>query len=295
MSTIPLAISDPLDQALKAQSLVTGQAGLKSLLQQQQLQQQQIQQNQLNLNDQKAMSDAMHQWDGQDINDLPGLMIKSGASAGAVIGMKQHFQDFAKTQADTALALGNSGKVNLENQVQRHQNIADAMNNAVITNKDGSLNADATSQALDSLSHNAEFVGNLQPDEAQQLPGLVTHFKGILANDPEDFEDQWKEAANGHLALSQQHTMALDQLDEKTKALANTKTQQDTTNTAADIQARNQWITQNTVPDSRLRPQRIGKPRRRGAWRKRKKGGSCRQIRTPWAAERRRSRLRLML
>jgi hypothetical protein len=242
MASIPLMIADPLAQERQAQDLVTQHQGLTSMLQDQQLQRQQIQQNQINLNDQKSMSDAMHEWDGKDINDLPSLMIQHGASASAVLGMKQHINEFAKQQADTALAQGQAGKVNLENQAQRHQNIADAMNNAVITNKDGSLNAPATSQALDSLSHNAEFTGNLAPDELQQLPGLVAHYKGVLANDPQDFQDQWGAAAKGHLALAQQHQMALDQLDEKTKQLTNTKTEQETQNTAADIAARNAWL-----------------------------------------------------
>jgi len=242
MATIPLAIADPLAQQQQAQNLVTQRQGLTSLLNDQRLQQQQIQANQINLDDQKAMSAAMHAWDGQDINDLPSLMIKSGASAGAVMGMKKNILDLSKQQADVAFTQGNAGKVNLENQAQRHQNIADAMNNAVITNKDGSLNAASTSQALDSLGHNAEFMSNLQPSEAAQLPDLITHYKGVLASDPEDFQDQWGTAAKGHIGQSQQSKMALDQLDVLTK-------QQTTTNTAANIAARNAYITANPMTD----------------------------------------------
>lgn len=55
---------------------------------QQQLQQQQVQQQQQQLNDQKAMTAAMQQWDGKDPNDLPGLILKNHGSAQAVFGTK---------------------------------------------------------------------------------------------------------------------------------------------------------------------------------------------------------------
>lgn len=241
---LPLIAENPLIQSQAAGDIMSQQQGLTSVLNQQRLQQQQMQQNQINLDDQKSMSEAMRQWDpkSQDINELPGIMIKAGASANAVLGMKQHLADFAKQQADTALAQGQAGKVALDNQLQRHQNVYDAMTNVPIKNKDGSLNVDATSQALDALSHNGEFLGNLTDQEKAQLPQVTTQAKAKLASDPEGFLDDWTTTAKGHLAQSQQYKMASDQLDENTKALGNIKTEQETTNTAADIHARNAWL-----------------------------------------------------
>lgn len=246
---LPLIAENPLIQSRAAGDIMSQQQGLTSVLNQQRLQQQQMQQNQINLDDQKSMSEAMRQWDGKDINDIPGLGIKNGASASAVLGMKQHIAEFAKQQADTALAQGQAGKVALDNQLQRHQNVYDAMTNVPIKSKDGSLNVDATSQALDALSHNGEFLGNLTDQEKAQLPQVITQAKAKLASDPEGFLDDWTTTAKGHLAQSQQYKMASDQLDERTRQLTNTKTEQETTNTAAHIAAGRQHIAANPVTD----------------------------------------------
>jgi hypothetical protein len=81
---------------------------LKSMVQQGQLGQVQVQQQQQALKDQQAATNAMHDWDGKDIQQLPTLMLKHGASATAVIGMKQHIVDqqaklsnIAKDDAET--------------------------------------------------------------------------------------------------------------------------------------------------------------------------------------------------
>lgn len=53
-------------------------------------------QRQLALSDQQAASDAMHEWDGKDINDLPSLLLKHGGSANAVFGMKNQILGYQK-------------------------------------------------------------------------------------------------------------------------------------------------------------------------------------------------------
>jgi hypothetical protein len=85
--------------------------------QQQQLNAQQIQQQQIQLNDQKASSAAMREWDGTDMNALPGLMIKHGASANAVFSMKNGLLDYASKQSAKT-------KTDLENEKQLHDEIA---------------------------------------------------------------------------------------------------------------------------------------------------------------------------
>lgn len=55
---------------------------------------------QIQLNDQQAMSSAMRQWDGKDPNDLPGLVVKAGGSANAVLGLRNSILDY-QTKAAT--------------------------------------------------------------------------------------------------------------------------------------------------------------------------------------------------
>jgi DNA-binding protein Fis len=66
--------------------------------------QQTAQQGALNLADQQAMTQAMKQWDGKDINDLPSLVLKANGSANAVLGLKSNIvkyqTDLAKMTAD---------------------------------------------------------------------------------------------------------------------------------------------------------------------------------------------------
>lgn len=66
-------------------------------LQQQELQQEN-QQRQIQLNDTQAMSQAMRQWDGKNLDDLPELIVKAGGSANAVMGLRNTILD-QKTKA----------------------------------------------------------------------------------------------------------------------------------------------------------------------------------------------------
>lgn len=88
--------------------------------QEKQLNDQKIQQQQIQLNDQKASSAAMHEWDGKDMNALPGLMIKHGASANAVFSMKNGVLDYASKQST-------KNKTDLENDKALHDEVAGAL------------------------------------------------------------------------------------------------------------------------------------------------------------------------
>lgn len=81
---------DPLGEYLRASQLKT-EAG------QQQIQQQTIQQNAQALKDQQAMTQAMHDWDGKDLESLPNLILKSGGSANAVFNVQKQLLE-RKTQ-----------------------------------------------------------------------------------------------------------------------------------------------------------------------------------------------------
>ena len=230
MASIPLAIKPPAPPPNPIEQY--GQAqGVLGMINQQRLQQQQIAQNNLALNDQKAASDAMHEWDRQDINDLPGLYIKHGASANAVLSLKQSI-----IQQQTARAMLDTDTLN--NEAKRHDNIAGAMNNAVVTNKDGSFNADATSAAIASLGKNPEFIRNLAPDEVSQLPSRMDYFGTLAKTNPDQFQQEWKVAANGHLAESQINKNALDQATAQKTSLENQNTQ-------SEANARNAYLAAN--------------------------------------------------
>jgi hypothetical protein len=88
--------------------------------QEKQLNDQKIQQQQIQLDDQKASSAAMHEWDGKDMSALPGLMIKHGASANAVFSMKNGILDYASKQSAKT-------KTDLENDKALHDEIAGAL------------------------------------------------------------------------------------------------------------------------------------------------------------------------
>ncbi len=89
--------------------------------QEQQLRSQQVEQQQVQLDDQKAMTSAMQDWDGKDFNELPSLVLKNGGSANAVIGLKQHIVD-----QQTKLSQLDSDQ--LKNLAQRHDMQAGALN-----------------------------------------------------------------------------------------------------------------------------------------------------------------------
>lgn len=160
---------------------------LRALAGQQQMQQQQVeglqQENQLRsiqLNDANAASQAMHEWDGKDINDLPGLYLKHGASANAILSLKSGIVD----QQSKLAALDEKTLANLKN---KHDNIAGAMDNiASITDPQ------KAAEAFEALKNDPDFISNLDPAEKAQLPNL--HYQG----------PEWaREMANAALAESQ--------------------------------------------------------------------------------------------
>lgn len=106
MASIPLPAlgikppQDPVDNlsrlaqlksALLQQQMIPGQIQAQQLENEQRQQQNQITAQQLK--DQQATTQAMQEWDGKDINALPGLVLKHGASATAVFGLKKNIID----------------------------------------------------------------------------------------------------------------------------------------------------------------------------------------------------------
>src|SRR5579862_3247560 len=164
-STIPLpALSirppdpppDPLQQYGKALSL-------RGLVGQQQMQQQQLQagaqENQLRqiqLQDQQAQTKAMQAWDGKDINDLPGLILKNGGSANAVFGTRQQILKYQTDQAQLS-------KDQLANEKVKNDYFAQGIENVK------SLPPDQQPAAFDKMKADAVQSGHLDPQQAQQI------------------------------------------------------------------------------------------------------------------------------
>lgn len=121
-----------------------------------QLQQQDIQQGAIKLQDTQAMSAAMHEWDGKDMNDLPGLILKHNGSANAVLGMKNSILDYqTKLQALT--------KDQIANEKTKNDYFAQAIDNVK------SLPPDQQPAAFEGAKADAVKRGYLDPQAAQGL------------------------------------------------------------------------------------------------------------------------------
>jgi hypothetical protein len=164
LSSIPLPA---LDLKYQQQPSVLDQVNhvmaLRSLMQGQQIQQAQLQGEQqknemgaLQLRDQKAMTAAMQSWDGNDFNDLPGLVLKNGGSANAVMGLKNQLVDYQQK-------LANLTKDQLGNEKTKNDYFAQAIDNVK------SLPADQQPTAFESAKQDAIQRGYLDPKQAQGL------------------------------------------------------------------------------------------------------------------------------
>lgn len=103
---LPITPYEPQQTNLLQQ--LAGVQALKNAQAQNTALQQENEQRALALNDQKATTAAMHEWDGKDLAAIPPLMVKHGASANAVIGLKgkileqqEKFSNIAKNDAET--------------------------------------------------------------------------------------------------------------------------------------------------------------------------------------------------
>src|SRR5271156_2720291 len=111
---------NPLEQYANALSV-------KNMIGQGQEQQQQIQLTQAQIDDQKASTAAMQQWDGKNWNDLPGLIRQNGGSAQAVWGARAKILDQSKTLSTIAADDATTGAKNLETYKGRADQIAGRM------------------------------------------------------------------------------------------------------------------------------------------------------------------------
>lgn len=153
------------------------QAGLQAAAQERQLRAGQITLQQQQIKDQQAMTAAMQEWNGSDLNQLPGLVIKHGGSANAVLGLKSSLLDYQTKQA-------NKNKVDLENENAVHDQVAGALApgidpkqvaDADLPNWIRSITQNLLQQGKIDPQHEqtAEQLAQLPPDQARQQLDII--------------------------------------------------------------------------------------------------------------------------
>jgi len=114
MGTLPalpaLLVKPPEDPLNSMQRLLA----IKSILGQQKMQDVQLQQSQQDLADNKAMTDAMKNWDGKDYTQLPGLVLSSGGSAKAALAVQTHIQTLRSQASEVAAKDAETNSKNLD-------------------------------------------------------------------------------------------------------------------------------------------------------------------------------------
>lgn len=187
-------------QALRGNQQQMQQRAALAPLQQQEAQQAvqtgglQIQQQQQALKDQQAVTAAMSQWDGKDLNDLSPLVLKNGGSGQAVIGLKQKQLDLQAKAATTFKAQADGGLAQVKALNERN----DILSGGLTPLTDPSQVPDAQlPQALDAAVQDLVQKGALDPQGAQQAEALKQ------SGDPNAIRSGIKLFVNSHQALSQ--------------------------------------------------------------------------------------------
>ncbi len=130
----------------------------------------QVQQQQQALMDQKAMTPAMQQWDGKDMNALALLILKNGGSGMAVMSLKQkqlamqqQYSQIAKNDAD-------AGTANLKAMQIKGDLISGALSPLVDPKQTPD---DALPQAITATAQDLIQRGLLDPQQAQAAQPLA--------------------------------------------------------------------------------------------------------------------------
>lgn len=175
----------PLQQQQAQQSIQSGQLG--------------IQQQQQALKDQQAMTAAMHDWDGKDVNSLIPLVIKNGASAQAVMGLKSKVLEQQQTYSKIAADDATTGAKNLETMKGKNDMIAGALGNVV------NMPDDQLAQGLVQTAQDLVKNGLIDPQHAQVAAQLAQ------SGDPAKIRQQLGLMQKGLMSESQQMEAAQKQ------------------------------------------------------------------------------------
>lgn len=154
----------------------------------------QLQQQQQALKDQQAVTAAMQQWDGKDLNSLEPLILKNGGSGQAVIGLKQKQLEIQKNAAETFKNTADAGKAQVETLKQKNDLLGGALSPLI----DPQQVPDAQlPQALDSAVQGLVKQGLLDPQGAQAAEQLKT------SGDPNAIRQGLGQFIKSHMALTQ--------------------------------------------------------------------------------------------
>lgn len=198
-----IALKGMMQQQQQQQAMMPGQ--LQAQQQQIQASQQENQARAQQLKDQQAMTQAMQDWDGKDMNALPGLMLKRGASAQAVMSTKA---GLIKQQQD----LANLSKDQLAVEKTKNDYFVQALDNVK------SLPPDQQPAGFQSAVQDAVQKGHLDPQTAQ----------GLQYQGPQQL-DLLEKTLTGHAGVLDQ---ALKQADTREKTAQAAKLEQETNYTA---------------------------------------------------------------
>lgn len=195
MGSIPLpndsqpliAPADPLSAYQRAQVM----------LQQRQIQAQQLQHGQLEnqqqqqqIADQKASTDAMLNWDGKNIEEIPSLILKHGGSAAAVFTAKQQILKQKESLSQMAKDDAETGAKNIETAAKKNDMLLGALQ--TVTDGPSLLAAaqNAVQQGLMDPQHmqQAQQIAQLPPDQFKQT--LSVYEKGLQGH-----KEQFDQAA----------------------------------------------------------------------------------------------------
>lgn len=188
----PVQTENPMDQYAKALQV-------RAMGQQSQLTALQTQQQQLALKDQQAMTQAMHDWDGKDINALIPLTVKYGASANAVMGLKSKVLEQQEKYSTIAKDDAETGAKNLETLKGKNDMMVGALN-TVMGAKDEEIVATLQSTAADLAQRGLLDAPHAQ--QVQQMAGLppdqirkkLQLFEKGYRSDTQQIEDAAKQA-----------------------------------------------------------------------------------------------------
>jgi hypothetical protein len=204
---------------------------LKNALQEQPLRQQALQQNiqqgaldvqqkQTALKDQQAMTQAMHDWDGKDVNQLIPLVIKNGASANAVMGLKSKVLEQQQTYSTIAKNDAATGASNLATLKGKNDEVAGALTNLLDPK---AVPDDQLPQAVLTTAQQLAQQGLLDPQHLQMAQHIAQ------SGDPTAIRQQLGLMQKGLMSQSQQ-------IDEAAKQATIVKGQAETAQAAANAQ-----------------------------------------------------------
>lgn len=221
MATTPSAAlsirppENPLDQYAKALSV-------KNMMSQgttQQLEQtgmeQQNQQRALAINDQKATTAAMQEWDGKSYDDLLPLVVKHGGSSNAVLGLKKTILDQQEKKSKIAADDATTGSKNLDmmktknDMLLGHLNAAtDVPDSQLIDAVHREKNAALANGYLDP-QHGEMLEQLLSTGDPQKVRGALLIFEKGLRSEKEQFSqakdnaETYKNIQQGNLAKAE--------------------------------------------------------------------------------------------